>query len=231
MSRFDCPLLDRIMSHWESLADTECTFDTLTPSKLRLIETEFPPYRPRPTITVQKRDLACLSGREWINDEVLNSYISLVTCECDYNIGYTNSFFYKKLERDGCEAAAPWHGIKNQPISRYETFLVPICKGIHWIMAVFDFVEGQLAILDSLHGQHEDVAGKLNEFLAWQGGEMLPVIHPEVPTQRNGDDCGVFVMAFAKCLCAGESLDSFGQRDIPRIRAEIRRRLVEVMGR
>jgi Ulp1 family protease len=225
MSSYECPLLERIFSCCESFQSTSDPIDAITPGKSSFLHSEFPAFRPRPSLCFDRADLACLSGHEWINDQVLNSYISLVASESNANIGHTNSFFFKKLERDGCEAAAPWHGIKNQPLNTYSLFLVPVCWGVHWVLAVFDFVEGQLAILDSLHRELRAIAERLNGFLEWQIGSPLPVVFPEVPEQRNGYDCGVFVMEFARRIFAGEPLDSFSQADIPRMRREIKERL------
>jgi Ulp1 family protease len=231
MARYACPLLDQIFTCWESFQESDCTFNDLTTSKIHLLQSEFPLLRPPAVITVDMSDLSCLYGRDWINDEVLNSYISLVVSESDLNVGCTNSFFYNKLVRDGCETAASWQGIKNQPIDRYSMFMIPICCGVHWILAVFDFIGGQLAILDSLGGEHPEVAKRLGDFFVSQGGGTMPVVHPEVPMQCNGDDCGVFVMEFAHCICTGQPLNSFEQTDIPRFRTDIRARLQAVMKR
>jgi Ulp1 family protease len=229
MSRFDCPLFEKLWVYLESPEDPDYSFDSITPGKLSFIQSQFPVVRPKPAIALDPSDLACLYGRTWINDQVLNSYISLMASESTLNIGYTNSFFYKKLERDGCEAAAPWHGIKELPISRFDKFLVPVCCGVHWILVVFNFVGQQLEVLDSLNSRYETITDQLNDFLMFQGEEPLPVAYPRVPRQMNGDDCGVFVMEFAHCLFAGSGLNSFSQRDIPRLRREIRELLEDVM--
>jgi Ulp1 family protease len=199
------------------MGNSECE---LSAAKLHSLSQSFPRVR-SVSISVDKDDLRCLRGREWVNDQVINAYISLMVSRCARNIGYTNTFFYHKLERDGPEAASCWHGIKGAPISRYDIFIIPVCIGVHWILAAFDFIDAQLCIYDSFHGQFPEIANRLNEFIAFQGDEPFPVAYPAVPSQTNGYDCGIFVMQCARCLCTGEAFDSFSQRDMPAIRANI----------
>jgi Ulp1 family protease len=176
---------------------------------------------PSPSISVDDDDLTCLMSHEWINDQVLNSYISLLVSQSPANVGYTNSFFYPKLKRDGPEAAACWCGIKGTPIRRFDIFMIPICVDDHWILVAVNFMSGRICIYDSFRGEFPEFADTINRFLAFQGGSQLPVVYTDVPEQTNGYDCGVFVMMFARCICFGAALDSFAQSDMDTIREEI----------
>jgi Ulp1 family protease len=183
-----------------------------------------------PSISVDEEDLACLASPGWINDEVMNSYISLLASQSPANVGHTNSFFYAKLERDGPEAAACWEGVRGGLVRRFDAFMIPICiAGEHWILAAIDFMRNRLCIYDSFRGEFPEIADTINEFLAFQGSGALPVVYPEVPQQTNGYDCGVFVMMFARCICFGAALDSFGQPDMDTIRGEIDAELRDAM--
>lgn len=170
-------------------------------------------------------DLECLQGTQWINDAVLNSYLSICFNSINENdkrkIGLTNSFFMKSIERDGYETASCWQGIKGQPINKYDQFFIPICSGNHWILAVIDFISNEIQIYDSLHGEYSRIIKILNGFLQFQGIKQLRATYPLVPTQRNGYDCGVFVMEFGRCLLLGDDINSFSQRDIPEARERI----------
>jgi Ulp1 family protease len=224
---FACPLFLRLIECCEQVSECDplvrYTGDSpceLSPGKLHSLAISFPRVR-SVSISVNDSDLSCLRGHAWINDEVLNAYISLLASRSSSNIGHTNSFFYQKLERDGPEAVSCWQGIKGALISRFDIFVIPICVGLHWILAAFDFVDAQLCVYDSFHGSFPEIVARLNNFLAFQGGEPLPVAYPDVPSQTNGYDCGVFVMRLARCIFAGEPFDSFTQRDMPNIRANI----------
>lgn len=170
-------------------------------------------------------DLECLQGTQWINDAVLNSYLSICYNNIDENderkIGLTNSFFMKSIERDGYQAASCWQGIKGQPLNKYDLFLIPICSGYHWILASIDFLNNEINIYDSLHGEYSHTVRIINGFLQFQGINSLKANYPMVPTQHNGYDCGVFVMEFGRCLLLGDDINSFSQRDIPEARERI----------
>jgi Ulp1 family protease len=229
---YECPLFAQILGCLEELENEEpfFSFHQLTPSKISFLGRQF--VSRFPIVSIDEEDLNCLYGREWINDQVLNGYLALLASQCEPRIGYTNSFFFKKLERDGPEAASCWHGIKGKLISpRYDHFIIPICFGHHWISAVFNFVDGQLWILDSFHGEFRDVAKLLNGFLEFLGETPLSEIYPNVPRQTNGWDCGVFVMQFARCIFRGVPWDSFSQAEMPRIRTEILKELKEAMNK
>lgn len=201
------------------------TSSTITPNMESFLNQQF--YE-RPFIAPKYdlADLECLEGTQWINDAVLNSYLSICFNSIDEyderKIGLTNSFFMKTIERDGnYQAASFWQGIKGQPINKYDLFFIPICSGYHWILAVIDFISNEIQIYDSLHGQYSSIVKTLNGFLRFQGLDTLHSYYPMVPTQRNGYDCGVFVMEFGRCLLLGDDINSFSQRDIPEARKRI----------
>ncbi|OHT10368.1 Clan CE, family C48, Ulp1-like cysteine peptidase [Tritrichomonas foetus] len=195
-----------------------------TPNFNRFLKQQF--YeKPKLNLNFDIDDMDCLRGVEWVNDAVLNSYLALcfnnIPDDITYKIGLTNSFFMKKLDQDGCKAAECWQGIKGQPLNQYDLFIIPVCCGSHWIMATVNFMEQEIQILDSLHGNYRNVGRKINEFLNFQGIDSLKITHPSVPSQMNGYDCGVFVMEFGRCLMHGINLNSFGQRDMPQARRRI----------
>ena len=228
MSALECPALHRILEMLDSEEDAAENFSELTMGKRAFLEKELP-LKTVLKLSFERSDLACLRPGNWLNDQILNSYITLMASQCSENIGYTNSFFLPKLERDGCAEASCWAGIKGRPICHYDKFLVPICCGVHWILGCYDFVEGALMILDSFHGRHGNIAALLNGFLEFQGTAPLNVCYPHVPSQLNGDDCGVFVLRFCWCLFFNEDLNSFSQADIPQMRVQIKRDLLETM--
>ena len=181
--------------------------------------------RPYYNLNFDENDFKTLLGQNWIADGVLNSYLSLcynkISDDDERKIGLTNTFFLPKLIQCGCQAAACWQGIKNQPLSNYDLFLIPVQNGSHWILAVIDFRRHEIQIYDSFHGLNEPVVNKINEFLRYQGIEMMRATIAQVPSQHNGYDCGVFVMKFGRCIMLQEDIMSFSQKDIPYIRNKI----------
>lgn len=196
----------------------------LTPTKRTFLQQQFR-EKVRLPLNYEFEDLNCLCGRQWINDAVLNSYLSYCYNKIDENdarnIGLTNSFFLKSVERDGFKRASCWQGIKGQPINKYDLFLIPICCGSHWILAAIDFINHEIRMYDSFHGAHHDLVNLINGFLKFQGIEPLDSVIPDVPTQYNGYDCGVFVMEFGRCILLEKDINSFSQKDMPATRKRI----------
>ena len=145
------------------------------------------------------------------------------------NIGFTNSFFFFFFERDGPEAASCWSGVKERPINSYQKFLVPICCGVHWILACIDFVNQRLVFCDSMDGRYSHIGKVLNTFLRFMGIPAFDLFYESVPQQHNSDDCGVFVMQFVRCYLFGYDLRSFSQKDIPAARNRIREELCSLL--
>lgn len=204
-------------------------YNGMTSGYINYLESQFPTASIKPRLTFDDDDLMCLSDGEWLNDQVVNSYITLMASRSEKNIGFTNTFFMKKLERDGPESAACWQGVKGQPIYRYDMFLVPIQHGCHWILACFDFLSSQLLIFDGFHHQYENVAATLNSFLEYQGADGLSVSYPRCPSQLNGYDCGVFLLKFAECLFFDFDLNSFNQSHMSAMRRRVKRELREAV--
>lgn len=218
----------------EPNSNHQYTISTISPNMEAFLNHQF--YE-RPFISPKfdLEDLDCLRGCQWIDDAVLNSYLSICYNQISENderkIGLTNTFFMKKVERDGFQAASDWQGIKGQPINNYDFFFVPICYGHHWILAVVDFTNNEIKIYDSLHGQYSKVVKTLNGFLQFQGIKPLNATYPMVPSQHNGYDCGVFVMEFGRCLLLRENINSFSQKDIPGARERIYSELYEYLNK
>lgn len=228
MSRGGCPMMRRILQSVGEQRARQEEYNGMTAGRSAYLESQFP-MRATVRLTFDEDDLFCLSDGQWLNDQIINSYLALLASRSENNIGFTNSFFMKKLERDGADQAACWQGIKGQPIYRYDKFIVPVQHGCHWILACFDFISGELMIFDGFHQRYDDVAESLNSFLEYQGAERLSVVYPRCPSQLNGDDCGVFLLKFAECLFFDYTLDSFSQQHMPSIRRRIRRELREAV--
>lgn len=176
--------------------------------------------------SIHADDLECLYGREWVNDSVVNTYIKLLKFRSPLNIGMTNSFFYSKLKRDGPDEASDWWGIRQEPLTSYDKFIIPISTGSHWILIVLDFEMSALQLLDSLNGRYNATASNINKFLNYLGIPSLDVQYPNVARQTNGYDCGIFICEYANCIFNERPLVSFTQADTPKIRLKILNELI-----
>ena len=93
-------------------------------------------------------------------------------------------------------------------------------KDNHWVLAVVDVSASQLEYYDPLRGTVDPLAGQVLSTLAqytervWkEAGKPLndkkrrwKEVYPAVPRQKNGRDCGVFTMLYAKCVAEASKL-------------------------
>ncbi|XP_061553078.1 sentrin-specific protease 2 isoform X3 [Phycodurus eques] len=189
-------------------------------------------------LRITQRDLATLQEGGWLNDEVINFYLSLVMEQCsDWAEGarvYSfSTFFYPKLcgspgGRVGGHAAVKrW--TKAVDIFLYDLVLVPLHLGVHWALAVIDLKAKTVKLYDSMGQRHDDICGLLLLYLKeehrakkgreldsakWTVGCMRPT---EIPQQRNGSDCGVFACKYAQYVAKGRPL-TFRQWHMPLFR-------------
>ncbi|XP_061649704.1 sentrin-specific protease 2 isoform X1 [Phyllopteryx taeniolatus] len=189
-------------------------------------------------LRITQRDLATLQEGGWLNDEVINFYLSLVMEQCSdraegARVYSFSTFFYPKLcgspgGRVGGHAAVKrW--TKAVDIFLYDLVLVPLHLGVHWALAVIDLKAKTVKLYDSMGQRHDDICGLLLLYLKeehrakkgreldsakWTVGCMRPT---EIPQQKNCSDCGVFACKYAQYIAKGRPL-TFRQWHMPLFR-------------
>lgn len=183
-------------------------------------------------IVITREVLQCLSPGAWLNDEVINLYLELLKerekrepkkfLKCHF----FSTFFYKKL-------ISGKHGYDFKAVKRWTTqrklgyalsecdkIFVPIHKEIHWCLAVINVKDESLQYLDSLGGLDNYALKMLARYLAdevkdknaktidtqyWRKESV-----DDLPLQKNGWDCGMFMLKYADFYSRGLKL-CFGQ--------------------
>uniref|UniRef100_A0A0N5AY07 ULP_PROTEASE domain-containing protein n=1 Tax=Syphacia muris TaxID=451379 RepID=A0A0N5AY07_9BILA len=181
---------------------------------------------------ITRRDLLTLRGLDWLNDEVINTYLGLI-CErakknCDLPKVYAfSTFFYTSLEQSGYLKVKRW--TRKIDIFSYDIILVPVHLGAHWCLAVIDFETKCIEYYDSMGGinnqclhllksylQEESMDKKKEEFSldSWEF-----YCCKDIPHQKNGSDCGMFACKFAdfrsrraQIIFSQENMPYFRQR-------------------
>lgn len=109
---------------------------------------------------------------------------------------------------------------------------LPVCYKKHWVLFYADTKAKRLVWLDPLADSTTDFPAECNKIPIWFKEELLPLLEFEnasdwkvefeedIPRQKNGHDCGIFVMIYADCLMRGK-LFSFTQEDILCLRKRI----------
>lgn len=172
--------------------------------------------------------LQCLRPGGWLNDEVINVYFELLKerekrePEKFLKCHFFNTFFYKKLigGKSGYDfkSVRRWTTQKKlgYNLSECDKIFVPIHKQAHWCLAVINKKDHKFQYLDSLGGMDANVLRVLAMYLADElkdkNGVDIDVVswmqeHVEdIPVQKNGWDCGMFMIKYADFYCRGLGL-------------------------
>ncbi|XP_031165945.2 sentrin-specific protease 2 isoform X1 [Sander lucioperca] len=189
-------------------------------------------------LRITQRDLATLQEGGWLNDEVINFYLSLVMERCSgdaagLKIYSFSTFFFPKLRGGGGGQAGGHTAVKRWTkavdLFLFDLILVPLHLGVHWAMAVIDLKSKTVKSYDSMGQRHDDLCSLLLLYLKeehkakkgreldstkWTFGSLRPT---EIPQQKNGSDCGVFACKYADYIAKGRPL-TFKQCHMPLFR-------------
>ncbi|KAH8582918.1 ULP1 like chllamydin domain containing protease [Cryptosporidium sp. chipmunk genotype I] len=117
----------------------------------------------------------CLRSQQWLNDELINFYFSMLQERNDRQVskGFKpkvwlwNSFFYTKLTSDQNEETgycyknvSRWTQRKKIDLFDYDIVLLPInVNNVHWTLGVVNFRLGYIQYIDSLGGSFQNHLG------------------------------------------------------------------------
>ncbi|KAI1702902.1 sentrin-specific protease [Ditylenchus destructor] len=161
-------------------------------------------------VSIRRKDLLSLRPFEWLNDEVINFYMSLI-CERSRRkpslpSAYAfNTFFYPTLVKKGYANVKEW--TKKVDIFSYDLLFIPIHLINHWCLVVVDLRQKCAMFYDSYMNDDGGCLKTIMEYLTLEmkqkKGQDLDVnqwnvfCRKNIPQQFNGSDCGVFCSKFA----------------------------------
>ncbi|KAG5574012.1 hypothetical protein H5410_063778 [Solanum commersonii] len=193
--------------------------------------------------------LQCLKPGAWLNDEVINVYLELLKerekrepqkfLKCHF----FNTFFYKKLISGtggyNYQSVRRWTSQRKLGYSLLECdkIFVPIHKEIHWCLAVINKKDQKFQYLDSLRGRDSNVLKVLASYFVDEvkdkSGKHIDVSSwkqefvEDLPEQKNGYDCGVFMIKNADFYSRDIGL-CFNQGDMPYFRMRTAKELLRL---
>ncbi|KAK4374466.1 hypothetical protein RND71_005143 [Anisodus tanguticus] len=193
--------------------------------------------------------LQCLRPRQWLNDEVINVYLELLKerekrepqkfLKCHF----FNTFFYKKLISGGggynYQSVRRWTSQRKLGYCLLECdkIFVPIHKEIHWCLAVINKTDEKFQYLDSLRGRDSNVLKVLARYFVDEvkdkSGKHIDVSSwkqefvEDLPEQKNGYDCGVFMIKNADFYSRDIGL-CFNQEHMPYFRLRTAKELLRL---
>ncbi|CAN4104723.1 unnamed protein product [Withania somnifera] len=193
--------------------------------------------------------LQCLRPGQWLNDEVINVYLELLKerekrepqkfLKCHF----FSTFFYKKLI-SGKEGYS-YHSVRRWTSQRKlgycllecDKIFVPIHKEIHWCLAVINKKDKKFQYLDSLRGRDNNVLKVLARYFVDEvkdkSEKHIDVSSwkqefvEDLPEQKNGYDCGVFMIKNADFYSRDIGL-CFNQGHMPYFRMRTAKELLRL---
>lgn len=214
-------------------------FPTLTRTMLNEVSSVWDKKKTTETLVnnfddaISVADLKTLSNSEWLNNNIINFYMSLIVKRSEREqlpkVYFMNTFFYPKLKKDGYNSIKRW--TKMVDIFVYDLVIVPIFLSAHWSLAIINFQDKSIRLYDSMSlTSNKKCLDLLKEYLnkesldkkqkPYDASDWKLESVKNIPQQQNLNDCGVFVCTFAEYLAANRKFN-FTQKDIDYFRKKI----------
>ncbi|NXC20931.1 SENP2 protease, partial [Corythaeola cristata] len=185
-------------------------------------------------LNVTRGDIHSLRNLHWLNDVVINFYMSLLM-ERSKKEGYPavhafSTFFYPKLISGGYKAVKRW--TRNVDLFKQDLILVPVHLRVHWVLVAIDIRKKIIKYLDSMAGNGDEICETLLQYLQEESRErrnlqlpfsewtMYSMKSHEIPRQFNESDCGVFMCKYADYISQDKPM-TFTQDDMPYFRKKM----------
>lgn len=190
-------------------------------------------------IGISVYDLGTLKDGQWLNDNIIDFYLSMVTERSQKSKGsLPNSFafsthFFSTLQTRGYSGVARWAKRKGIDVTKQDFIFVPINRhNTHWCLAVINNRDMRFEFYDSMNGAGTQALHLLRDYMCAQTMATYPESNPadlgydkyelcstlQCPQQKNSFDCGVFVSKMVEVLSKDLPIMSFSQNDMPNIR-------------
>lgn len=179
-------------------------------------------------IDISVRDIQTLNDTCWLNDNVIDFYLNMVTENSKDTYCWTTHFF-TTLKSKGYQGVARWAKRRKVNLMEKDLIVVPInIMGTHWAAAAIDNKEQTISYYDSLSSSGnaravlllQDYMTKECERLAVDPIQYSLLPNVKTPQQQNGYDCGVFTCTVARKVAERSPL-AFSQKDMKTIRRKM----------
>lgn len=197
------------------------------------------------TTNLTRKDLGTLlpttraDGIGWLNDEVVNAYLTNVANRRLEQTGYTkkadevpkyhafNTHLFSTWKAKGYQGVARWSGrakIGGKKFLSTEKVLIPINDRSHWTLISVSGTKRTIEYYDSMSGNPERYLNFAKDYVAGvlqadYKADEWKIIDASSQQQANGVDCGVFVCMNGHALLAGKNpLEAFEEPEIPTAR-------------
>ena len=214
------------------------TLPTLTTAEAEIVDEALGTGNPNEilaelrNIPISRLDMTTLRPGQWLNDEVINYYFKILEQrEASKATGPSCHFhqttFYPKLaeELNGYQYSQVAEWTRGKDVFSKDLIIVPIHQPGHWTLAVINVKQQRFEYYDSLRGPPGLVFENLRRWLKDEsldkkgksfdttGWTEVVWKQGQTPQQRNGWDCGMFMIRTADYI-ARDTVLSFTQEDM-----------------
>ncbi|KAG7886411.1 hypothetical protein KL938_000064 [Ogataea parapolymorpha] len=188
-------------------------------------------------IDIYTRDLKTLCDRKWLNDNVIDFYMSLINERAKSHpttlpqIHIFSTHFYSNLSTRGYNSVRRWTKRAKVDVTKLDYIFVPInLNQSHWALGVINNKEKAFQYYDSLYGSGDDILYNLEDYMVNEtkklyGDSMNGIDYSlydhfdsmKTPKQENGFDCGVFMCTVVDYVSRERPL-LFSQSDMKNLR-------------
>ncbi|XP_068144660.1 uncharacterized protein [Drosophila tropicalis] len=183
---------------------------------------------------IKRESIRTLSGSNWLDDEVVNFYMNLITQRSEMknqlpSVYCMNTFFLPIFITNGYAAVKRW--TSKIDIFTKDIIVVPVYTDTsHWCAAIIHMRQQTLRCYDSLGQLRTQVLDALKLYLKQESLDKHKKLFDtntlsinnasDAPKQRNSNDCGVFSCMVAEYITRDQPL-TFTQRNIPYLRVKM----------
>jgi sentrin-specific protease 1 len=200
-----------------------------------------------PSHTIHGDDLHTLRPGQWLNDRVINAYLTMLLEQIRGDrVHVMSSHFMQKLLNPKQEVTTEARGVLRmhcgiKSIFELKRIIIPYnINNVHWVAIAVNFHEKHVSLWDSTIGAHQNATKQLLLYLQQQAtrdqvefneDDWTVEFHHETSIrQENSFDCGLFAIAFCVHLALGIDnhviLSVCTQRNISNIRKKIASELI-----
>jgi sentrin-specific protease 1 len=200
-----------------------------------------------PSHTIHGDDLHTLRPGQWLNDRVINAYLTMLLEQIRGDrVHVMSSHFMQKLLNPKQEVTTEARGVLRmhcgiKSIFELKRIIIPYnINNVHWVAIAVNFHEKHVSLWDSTIGAHQNATKQLLLYLQQQAtrdqvefneDDWTVEFHHETSIrQENSFDCGLFAIAFCVHLALGIDnhviLSVCTQRNISNLRTKIASELI-----
>jgi Ulp1 family protease len=188
--------------------------------------------------TIGQAELKRLEPGNWLNDQIVDGYLYLISEASFGTVHSFNCFFWQKIQRGDWAGLAAYTRRWMVKVWEKRLLLFPIAiANTHWALCAVDIKAKSIGYYDSLVSSGKEkccpiprLFENVMHFLQAEARENAVEMHAQewkyhsansaLHQQENGNDCGVFLCVFAAYLAKEKKFD-FSQEHMPYFRQKM----------